>query len=245
MVTSTGFVFSTANSILVVFCQQQSFLHKMLLWWYLVQELYDFFFRRFLIEIRSNPDVLVELPEGSVPVGAYPAHQVVLQLRNVSHRQLKDLLLIIISVPILGSRFRGILSSLRYLYHFFLKNSPSPSSRWSSASQEQFFPASEVPSPRLHSSWQRSALFCWFRLDLAPAQLLSWLLCVFMLQVVVVVLLDGGFQATCAPGSVVLVRLSCHVIGTTERADRSCVLASPRWRLKAPIALVAESRPLG
>ena len=68
-----------------------------------MQELYDFFFRRFLIEIRSNPDVLVELPEGSVPVGAHPAHQVVLQLRNVSHRQLKDLLLIIISVPILGT----------------------------------------------------------------------------------------------------------------------------------------------
>ena len=118
MVTSTGFAYSTANSILVVFCQQQSFLHKMLLWWYLVQELYDFFFRRFLIEIRSNPDVLVELPEGSVPVGAHPAHQVVLQLRNVSHRQLKDLLLIIIFVPILGSRFRGILSSLRYLCPF-------------------------------------------------------------------------------------------------------------------------------
>ena len=122
-----------------------------------MQELYDFFFRRFLVEIRSDPDVLVELPEGSVPVGAYPAHQVVLQLRNVSHRQLKDLLLIIIFVPILGSRFRGILSSLRNLYPL-KKNSPSPSSRWSSASQEQFFPASEVPSPRLHSSWQRSYL---------------------------------------------------------------------------------------
>ena len=58
-----------------------------------MQELYDFFFRRFLVEIRSDPDVLVQLLEGAVPVGANPTHQVVLQLRDVGHCQLKDLLL--------------------------------------------------------------------------------------------------------------------------------------------------------
>ena len=166
MVTSTGFVYSTANSILVVFCQQQSFLHKMLLWWYLVQELYDFFFRRFLIEIRSNPDVLVELPEGSVPVGAYPAHQVVLQLRNVGHCQLEDLLLKVYS------KLHTIESYLFFFFWnwriiLFWQNQPFPSSLQSWASRGRFFPASEAPSPQFRSLWHRAAFFYSLLIDFA------------------------------------------------------------------------------
>ena len=37
--------------------------------------------------------VVVELPEGSLPVGPHPPHQLVLQLRDVGHRQGQDLLL--------------------------------------------------------------------------------------------------------------------------------------------------------
>ena len=73
-----------------------------------MQELYDFFFRRLLVEIRSDPDVLVELPEGAVPVSAHPSHQVVLQLRDVGHCQLKDLLLKFHSVFVLITKIRFI-----------------------------------------------------------------------------------------------------------------------------------------
>ena len=66
-----------------------------------MQELYDLFFRRFLVEIRSDPDVLVELPEGAIPMGAHPTHQVVLELRDVGNCQLKDLLLKFHSVFVL------------------------------------------------------------------------------------------------------------------------------------------------
>ena len=84
-----------------------------------MQELYDLFFGGFFIEVGADPDILVELPEGAVAMGAdpanqvisyisiyflylfsiffivvQPAHQVILQVRDVRHRQLQDLLLI-------------------------------------------------------------------------------------------------------------------------------------------------------
>lgn len=42
-----------------------------------MQELYDLFFGGFFIEVGADPDILVELPEGAVAVGADPANQVI------------------------------------------------------------------------------------------------------------------------------------------------------------------------
>ena len=42
-----------------------------------MQELYDLFFGGFFIEVGADPDILVELPEGAVAMGADPANQVI------------------------------------------------------------------------------------------------------------------------------------------------------------------------
>ena len=42
-----------------------------------MQELYDLFFGGFFIEVCADPDILVELPEGAVAMGADPANQVI------------------------------------------------------------------------------------------------------------------------------------------------------------------------
>ena len=100
-----------------------------------MQELYDLFFGGFFIEVGADPDILVELPEGAVAMGAdpanqviftyllyllylfssfffivvQPAHQVILQVRDVRHRQLQDLLLIYSMVSL---TFNGVIPFL-------------------------------------------------------------------------------------------------------------------------------------
>ena len=72
MVTSTRFVCSTANSSLVYFSSTKLSFRRDFM-----QELYDLFFGGFFIEVCADPDILVELPEGAVAMGADPANQVI------------------------------------------------------------------------------------------------------------------------------------------------------------------------
>ena len=72
MVTSTRFVCSTANSRLVYFSSTKLSFRRDFM-----QELYDLFFGGFFIEVGADPDILVELPEGAVAMGADPANHVI------------------------------------------------------------------------------------------------------------------------------------------------------------------------